>query len=257
MVSYHGRDVCFRAGLACRWPQFRPVWSLNDFDLKKNRRQDCRFLVFCNDLWGCTGWSLSCCNHQVNLTISFWPAPAIYNYSSKFQNPGRTDLRRCAFIWLYKQQKRILYSLAVIGGHWSVSRCGCLLSSYKQSMMQVRQRSSDIESDHRVRSGVVKYVTALCCFNSLSGVDSFLSVFQVQRPHGSPYTTHEINKGHPNLAATPPGHSSSPGLSQVSVSTVSTAHLYHPKSWEPIGGVSAHAQQPESFGLSAFVCLCV
>ncbi|XP_056589766.1 eukaryotic translation initiation factor 4 gamma 3 isoform X10 [Triplophysa dalaica] len=62
------------------------------------------------------------------------------------------------------------------------------------------------------------------------------AVYSVQRPHGSPYTAHEINKGHPNLAATPPGHSSSPGLSQVSVSTVSTAHLYHPKSWEPIGG---------------------
>uniref|UniRef100_A0A8C1HJS6 Eukaryotic translation initiation factor 4 gamma, 3b n=2 Tax=Cyprinus carpio TaxID=7962 RepID=A0A8C1HJS6_CYPCA len=37
---------------------------------------------------------------------------------------------------------------------------------------------------------------------------------QVQRPPGPLYTTHEINKGHPNLAATPPGHASSPGLSQ-------------------------------------------
>ncbi|XP_057176111.1 eukaryotic translation initiation factor 4 gamma 3 isoform X2 [Triplophysa rosa] len=64
------------------------------------------------------------------------------------------------------------------------------------------------------------------------------AVYSVQRPHGSPYTAHEINKGHPNLAATPPGHSSSPGLSQVSVSTVSAAHLYHPKSWEAIGGSS-------------------
>uniref|UniRef100_A0A8C1G3I3 Eukaryotic translation initiation factor 4 gamma, 3b n=1 Tax=Cyprinus carpio TaxID=7962 RepID=A0A8C1G3I3_CYPCA len=36
----------------------------------------------------------------------------------------------------------------------------------------------------------------------------------VQRPSGPPYTAHEINKGHPNLAATPPGHASSPGLSQ-------------------------------------------
>ncbi|KAG1961752.1 eukaryotic translation initiation factor 4 gamma [Pimephales promelas] len=59
-------------------------------------------------------------------------------------------------------------------------------------------------------------------------------VFNVQR---SPYTAHEINKGRPNLAATPPGHASSPGLSQVSVSTVSTAHLYgHPKGWEAGGG---------------------
>lgn len=64
--------------------------------------------------------------------------------------------------------------------------------------------------------------------------------FQVQRPPGPPYTAHEISKGHPNLAATPPGHASSPGLSQVSVSTVSTAHLYgHPKAWEAGGGVSA------------------
>uniref|UniRef100_A0A8C2EQ29 Eukaryotic translation initiation factor 4 gamma, 3b n=1 Tax=Cyprinus carpio TaxID=7962 RepID=A0A8C2EQ29_CYPCA len=59
---------------------------------------------------------------------------------------------------------------------------------------------------------------------------------QVQRPPGPLYTTHEINKGHPNLAATPPGHASSPGLSQVSVSTISTAHLYHPKGWEAGGG---------------------
>ncbi|XP_073795005.1 eukaryotic translation initiation factor 4 gamma 3 isoform X9 [Danio rerio] len=63
------------------------------------------------------------------------------------------------------------------------------------------------------------------------------AVYSVQRPPGPPFTAHEINKGHPNLAATPPGHASSPGLSQVSVSTVSTAHLYgHPKGWEPGGG---------------------
>ncbi|XP_067228544.1 eukaryotic translation initiation factor 4 gamma 3 isoform X2 [Chanodichthys erythropterus] len=63
------------------------------------------------------------------------------------------------------------------------------------------------------------------------------AVYSVQRPPGPPYTAHEINKGHPNLAATPPGHASSPGLSQVSVSTVSTAHLYgHPKGWEAGGG---------------------
>lgn len=64
----------------------------------------------------------------------------------------------------------------------------------------------------------------------------FIFFYQVQRP---PYT-HEINKGRPNLEATPPGHASSPGLSQVSVSTVSTPHLYgHPKGWEAGGGVSA------------------
>ncbi|XP_067302405.1 eukaryotic translation initiation factor 4 gamma 3 isoform X8 [Pseudorasbora parva] len=63
------------------------------------------------------------------------------------------------------------------------------------------------------------------------------AVYSVQRPPGPPYTAHEINKGHPNLAATPPGHASSPGLSQVSISTVSTAHLYgHHKGWEAGGG---------------------
>ncbi|XP_059396208.1 eukaryotic translation initiation factor 4 gamma 3-like isoform X9 [Carassius carassius] len=35
------------------------------------------------------------------------------------------------------------------------------------------------------------------------------------RPPGPLYTAHEINKGHPNLAATPPGLASSPGLSQA------------------------------------------
>ncbi|KAM8927899.1 eukaryotic translation initiation factor 4 gamma 3 [Pelodytes ibericus] len=34
-------------------------------------------------------------------------------------------------------------------------------------------------------------------------------------PAPSPYTTHDLTKGHPNLAATPPGHASSPGLSQT------------------------------------------
>ncbi|XP_064423938.1 eukaryotic translation initiation factor 4 gamma 3 isoform X2 [Latimeria chalumnae] len=41
----------------------------------------------------------------------------------------------------------------------------------------------------------------------------------------SPYTAHEINKGHPNLAATPPGHASSPGLSQERL--VEMSHLVH------------------------------
>uniref|UniRef100_A0A672LL73 Eukaryotic translation initiation factor 4 gamma 3-like n=1 Tax=Sinocyclocheilus grahami TaxID=75366 RepID=A0A672LL73_SINGR len=53
------------------------------------------------------------------------------------------------------------------------------------------------------------------CFVRLFSVDTVFPLFsQVQRPPGPPYTAHEINKGHPNLAATPPGHASSPGLSQ-------------------------------------------
>uniref|UniRef100_A0A8C2TG91 Eukaryotic translation initiation factor 4 gamma 3 n=1 Tax=Coturnix japonica TaxID=93934 RepID=A0A8C2TG91_COTJA len=47
----------------------------------------------------------------------------------------------------------------------------------------------------------------------------YSTVTQVARQPGppapSPYTAHEINKGHPNIAATPPGHASSPGLSQA------------------------------------------
>ncbi|XP_026515710.1 eukaryotic translation initiation factor 4 gamma 3 isoform X1 [Terrapene carolina triunguis] len=46
----------------------------------------------------------------------------------------------------------------------------------------------------------------------------YSTVTQVARQPGPPapsaYSAHEINKGHPNLAATPPGHASSPGLSQ-------------------------------------------
>uniref|UniRef100_A0A8C9RYQ0 Eukaryotic translation initiation factor 4 gamma 3 n=1 Tax=Scleropages formosus TaxID=113540 RepID=A0A8C9RYQ0_SCLFO len=42
----------------------------------------------------------------------------------------------------------------------------------------------------------------------------------VPRPAGPPYTAHDIAKGHPNLAGTPPGHASSPGLSQVPVPTI-------------------------------------
>nr|XP_009666062.1 PREDICTED: eukaryotic translation initiation factor 4 gamma 3 isoform X12 [Struthio camelus australis] len=47
----------------------------------------------------------------------------------------------------------------------------------------------------------------------------YSTVTQVARQPGppapSPYSAHEINKGHPNLAATPPGHAASPGLSQA------------------------------------------
>ncbi|XP_062821805.1 eukaryotic translation initiation factor 4 gamma 3 isoform X4 [Anolis carolinensis] len=46
----------------------------------------------------------------------------------------------------------------------------------------------------------------------------YSTVTQVARQPGppapSPYSTHEISKGHPSLAATPPGHASSPGLTQ-------------------------------------------
>ncbi|KAL2104182.1 hypothetical protein ACEWY4_001050 [Coilia grayii] len=40
------------------------------------------------------------------------------------------------------------------------------------------------------------------------------AVYSVQRAPVPSYTAHEISKAHPSLAATPPGHASSPGLSQ-------------------------------------------
>uniref|UniRef100_A0A674AUM5 Eukaryotic translation initiation factor 4 gamma 3 n=1 Tax=Salmo trutta TaxID=8032 RepID=A0A674AUM5_SALTR len=52
----------------------------------------------------------------------------------------------------------------------------------------------------------------------------------VPRHPGPPYTAHDITKGHPNLAGTPPGHAHSPALSQVSVPTASPYR--YPKGWE-------------------------
>uniref|UniRef100_A0A3B4AHJ4 Uncharacterized protein n=1 Tax=Periophthalmus magnuspinnatus TaxID=409849 RepID=A0A3B4AHJ4_9GOBI len=40
------------------------------------------------------------------------------------------------------------------------------------------------------------------------------AVYSVARQVGPPYTAHDITKGHPNLAGTPPGHAHSPALSQ-------------------------------------------
>uniref|UniRef100_A0AAQ5X6S6 Eukaryotic translation initiation factor 4 gamma, 3a n=1 Tax=Amphiprion ocellaris TaxID=80972 RepID=A0AAQ5X6S6_AMPOC len=57
-----------------------------------------------------------------------------------------------------------------------------------------------------------------------------LHVIQVPRHAGPPYTAHDITKGHPNLAGTPPGHAHSPALSQVSVPTASPYR--YPKGWE-------------------------
>ncbi|XP_073172697.1 eukaryotic translation initiation factor 4 gamma 3 isoform X13 [Lepidochelys kempii] len=58
----------------------------------------------------------------------------------------------------------------------------------------------------------------------------FSTVTQVARQPGppapSPYSAHEINKGHPNLAATPPGHASSPGLSQFAAGPRPAHHQF-------------------------------
>ena len=86
---------------------------------------------------------------------------------------------------------------------------------------------------------------------------------QVPRHAGSPYTAHDITKGHPNLAGTPPGHAHSPALSQVSVPTASPYR--YPKGWEAGGGVSLLLWPPSSSlhiyvglflcPLSVFVCV--
>uniref|UniRef100_A0A7N6AYY1 Eukaryotic translation initiation factor 4 gamma, 3a n=1 Tax=Anabas testudineus TaxID=64144 RepID=A0A7N6AYY1_ANATE len=60
------------------------------------------------------------------------------------------------------------------------------------------------------------------------------AVYSVPRHAGPPYTAHDITKGHPNLAGTPPGHAHSPALSQVSVPTAS--QYRYPKGWEAGGG---------------------
>uniref|UniRef100_A0A3Q3IIL8 Eukaryotic translation initiation factor 4 gamma, 3a n=1 Tax=Monopterus albus TaxID=43700 RepID=A0A3Q3IIL8_MONAL len=56
----------------------------------------------------------------------------------------------------------------------------------------------------------------------------------VPRHAGPPYPAHDITKGHPNLAGTPPSHAHSPALSQVSVPTASPYR--YSKGWEAGGG---------------------
>ncbi|XP_047195243.1 eukaryotic translation initiation factor 4 gamma 3 [Hippoglossus stenolepis] len=60
------------------------------------------------------------------------------------------------------------------------------------------------------------------------------AVYSVPRHAGPPYAAHDITKGHPNLAGTPPGHAHSPALSQVSIPTASPYR--YPKGWETGGG---------------------
>ncbi|XP_068598109.1 eukaryotic translation initiation factor 4 gamma 3 [Brachionichthys hirsutus] len=56
----------------------------------------------------------------------------------------------------------------------------------------------------------------------------------VPRHAGPHYSAHDITKGHPSLAGTPPGHAHSPALSQVSV-TAASPYRY-PKGWEAGAG---------------------
>ncbi|XP_025028211.1 eukaryotic translation initiation factor 4 gamma 3 isoform X12 [Python bivittatus] len=58
----------------------------------------------------------------------------------------------------------------------------------------------------------------------------YSTVTQVARQPGppapSPYSAHEISKGHPALAATPPGHASSPGLTQFAAGPRPAHHQF-------------------------------
>ncbi|XP_077582198.1 eukaryotic translation initiation factor 4 gamma 3 [Stigmatopora nigra] len=60
------------------------------------------------------------------------------------------------------------------------------------------------------------------------------AVYSLPRHAGPPYSPHDIAKGHPSLAGTPPGHAHSPALSQVSVPPAPTYR--YPKGWETGGG---------------------
>ncbi|KAL6112477.1 eif4g3 [Pungitius sinensis] len=63
---------------------------------------------------------------------------------------------------------------------------------------------------------------------------NIVTFMKVPRHAGPPYTAHDLSKGHPNLAGTPPGHAHSPALSQVSLPTASPYR--YPKGWEAGGG---------------------
>ncbi|XP_029286855.1 eukaryotic translation initiation factor 4 gamma 3 isoform X3 [Cottoperca gobio] len=59
---------------------------------------------------------------------------------------------------------------------------------------------------------------------------NIVTFMKVPRHAGPPYSAHDITKGHPNLAGTPPGHAHSPALTQVSLPTAS--QYRYPKGWE-------------------------
>uniref|UniRef100_A0A8C9TZ83 Eukaryotic translation initiation factor 4 gamma 3 n=1 Tax=Scleropages formosus TaxID=113540 RepID=A0A8C9TZ83_SCLFO len=63
------------------------------------------------------------------------------------------------------------------------------------------------------------------------------AVYSVPRHTGPPYAAHDLTKGHPNLAGTPPGHASSPGLTQSPYSTgqnAGTAPLVYSPQTQPM-----------------------
>ncbi|KAI2659137.1 hypothetical protein H4Q32_023361 [Labeo rohita] len=68
-------------------------------------------------------------------------------------------------------------------------------------------------------------------FPAHSGVTA---VYSVSRHPGPPYPGHDLSKTHPNLAGTPPGHATSPALSQVSVPAAPSYRFL--KGWETGGG---------------------
>nr|XP_009304365.1 eukaryotic translation initiation factor 4 gamma 3 isoform X2 [Danio rerio] len=67
-------------------------------------------------------------------------------------------------------------------------------------------------------------------FPAHSGVTA---VYSVSRHPGPPFPGHDLSKTHPNLAGTPPGHATSPALSQVSVPAGPSYRILKP--WETGG----------------------
>ncbi len=68
----------------------------------------------------------------------------------------------------------------------------------------------------------------------------FVVLPQVSRHPGPPYPGHDLTKTHPNLAGTPPGHATSPALSQLSIPGGPSYRFL--KGWEQGGGVSINNQ---------------
>ncbi|XP_077059719.1 eukaryotic translation initiation factor 4 gamma 3 isoform X1 [Siphateles boraxobius] len=67
------------------------------------------------------------------------------------------------------------------------------------------------------------------------------TIYSVSRHPVSPYPGHDLNKTHPNLAGTPPGHATSQALSQVSVPAGSSYRFL--KGWETSGAPSYNPAQ--------------
>uniref|UniRef100_A0A4W6DBS3 Eukaryotic translation initiation factor 4 gamma 3 n=1 Tax=Lates calcarifer TaxID=8187 RepID=A0A4W6DBS3_LATCA len=81
---------------------------------------------------------------------------------------------------------------------WCVRPAAATSSTCSGASPQLQQPRPSLPH-HRPRAESNRIFASYCC----------------TRPHaGAPYTAHDITKGHPSLAGTPPGHAHSPALSQ-------------------------------------------